>query len=184
MQKLLRTLLSAAYTGVFVFAVGASHSASAADAASNKQVLAEKLVQLQIELVNLSATTDQVVQSAANQMDQEFRAQVPGKSDSYYQKVNAIVVRELSASIKDTLAKALPQLSRNVEEVLVTRFSEEELRQMWDYQSSPTGRKSVQVMNQEMSRLMESVQKAFEASAPELARRVDAALRREGISAQ
>lgn len=154
--------------------------AAAAVPDAQAQAVAEKLVQIQFDIMQPARLAQQMAQGMSARIEQTVRQQQPGKDDAYYQRAAQIVVHESDAANQELIAENLPALRASLIAMLTTRFTLDELNDMYRYQSSPTGRKAMQVTAEEMPRLMQPFMQKIMQSAPQVAQRVEAALKRAG----
>lgn len=95
-----------------------------------------------------------------------------------------VLVGELSAGMSELMQDVMPAVLTAMTEVYVERFTLAEIQDTQRFYESSAGRKSMSVMADDMPRLMQPVMQTLQARAPQLQRRVQAAverLKQEGI---
>jgi hypothetical protein len=144
------------------------------------KAVAEKLMALQMEVMRPADMAQRMGEQMKSQVVAALRQQQPGREEAYYDRAAEIVARESNAASQQMLKEALPALQQDMIDMLTGRFTLDELNEMYRYQSSPTGRKAMAVVAQEMPRLMQPLMQRMMQGAPQLGERIGAALKKEG----
>lgn len=100
------------------------------------------------------------------------------------QRAVDLMAEEMTAAVTDMMREVMPTVYAGMEAVYVQHFSLPELQELQRFYTSPLGRKSVNVMMEDMPRLMQPMMGTLQAQAPKLQQRMEAAaqrLRADGI---
>jgi hypothetical protein len=153
------------------------------DTAETRRDAAKALIKAMDELTgperSIRATNGAMRQGMQQQLAADQRLTPAQK-----QRAADVMTEEMTAAVTDMMREVMPTVYAGMEAVYVQHFSLLELQELQRFYTSPLGRKSVNVMMEDMPRLMQPMLGAVQAQAPKLQQRMEAAserLRAEGI---
>jgi hypothetical protein len=128
---------------------------------------------------SIKATSGAMRQGLQQQMAADHRL-----SPAQRQRAVDVMSEELTAAVTEMMREVMPTVYAGMEMLYVQRFSLAELQELLRFYTSSLGRKSVNVMLDDMPQLMQPMMNSMQAQAPQLHKRMEAAtdrLRAEGI---
>lgn len=128
---------------------------------------------------SIKATSGAMRQGLQQQMAADLRL-----SPAQRQRAVDVMSEELTAAVTEMMREVMPTVYAGMEMLYVQRFSLAELQELLRFYTSSLGRKSVNVMLDDMPQLMQPMMNSMQAQAPQLQKRMEAVterLRAEGI---
>lgn len=143
-----------------------------------------------VALTNEYAGPDRVIAAMKAGMQQPLEQRLRSATHltmAQRERAVEVLTSALSDGLGEMMAKLLPELNAAMTRVYVERFTLAEIEAVRRFYDSPAGRKSMEVMAQDMPQLMQPIMQGLHAEMPKIHARAEAALQRlaaEGIVMQ
>jgi hypothetical protein len=153
------------------------------DSEQARREVAKSLIKAMDELTgperSIKATSGAMRQGLQQQLAADQRL-----TPAQQQRAVDVMSEELTHAVTEMMREVMPTVYAGMETVYVQRFSLAELQELQRFYTGSLGRKSVNVMMDDMPRLMQPMMNTLQAQAPRLQQRMEAVterLRAEGI---
>ncbi len=148
-----------------------------------RREVAKALIKAMDELTgperSIKATSGAMRQGLQQQMAADHRL-----SPAQQRRAVDVMSEELTAAVTEMMREVMPTVYAGMETLYLQRFSLAELQELLRFYTSSLGRKSVNVMLDDMPQLRQPMMNSMQAQAPQLQKRMEAVterLRAEGI---
>lgn len=154
-----------------------------ADTPQARRAVAQALIKAMDELTG----PERSVKASSAAMRQGIQQQLAAEqhlTPAQRQRAVDVMSQEMTAAMTEMMREVMTTMYTAMEDVYVQNFSIGELQEVHRFYTSTLGRKSMNVMMEDLPRLMQPLMARMQAQAPKLQQRLEAAaesLRAEGI---
>ncbi len=154
-----------------------------ADTPEARRGVAQALIKAMDELTG----PERSIRATSAAMRQGLQQQLAGENrltPAQQQRAVDVMSEEMTAAVMEMMREVMPTVYTAMENVYVQKFSLAELQELQRFYAGALGRKSVNVMMEDLPRLMQPMMSSLQAQAPRLQQRMEAVaerLRAEGI---
>lgn len=153
------------------------------DTLEGRRGVAKALIKAMDELTGPERT----IKATGGAMRQGLQQQLAAEkrlTPAQQERAVTVMSEEMTTALTEMLREVMPAMYTAMEDVYVQNFSLGELQELQRFYTSALGRKSVNVMMEDLPRLMQPMMGSLQAQAPKLQQRLEATaerLRAEGI---